>query len=153
VLSLSLAGAPKGTYFKETTYGGSAIRSSRVNLSGGGETELKVTVARDGGALTATVHNSEGQPVPDVWVILMSAAVTTESELSTALNAGVTNRFGIFEFNNLRPGKYLAMAIPTWLDLSRENVARLWRARTGAKEVEIGAGSAVQVILGITRLE
>jgi hypothetical protein len=49
----------------------------------------------------------------------------------------------------LPPGKYLALACDLEMDGTAEPVLKLWRARSKATEVEIGAGATVQLTLQI----
>jgi hypothetical protein len=51
------------------------------------------------------------------------------------------------------PGKYFVLATETPIDQSPECIAKLWRARIEAKEVDLSPGAAMRVEAGLTAVE
>ncbi|HTX35003.1 MAG TPA: carboxypeptidase regulatory-like domain-containing protein [Bryobacteraceae bacterium] len=140
---------PTGMYIKDVTYGGHSIWN--LTLRPGTATadpSLRVVVARDGGTLTARVTDKDGNPVGDTTVVAMPAAADSEAILAATMLTGKTDQFGAYTSSTLAPGKYYVLAPMTAVDKSPESIARLWRARTAAYEVEVppnGTGAAMLV--------
>jgi len=150
VLNYSLMEAPKGYYVKRAACGNAPLVARRLPASC--SPELRITVAGDGGTLGVQVQDSDGKPVPDVWVIATPAAAASEGEMSTRMWGGPADAQGAFA-SSIAPGKYLVIATTTWLDLNTESVARFWRARSKATEVEIGPNASVNLRLAVTKVD
>ena len=150
VLSYDLRQAPAGYYVKGAACGGVPVVARRLPLSC--SPELRITVARDGGTLSVQVQDADGKPVPDVWVVATPAGAASELEMSTRMWGGPVDAFGAFA-SSIAPGKYLVIATTTWLDLNTESVARFWRARSKATEVEIGPNASVNLRLQVTKVD
>jgi hypothetical protein len=150
VLSYDVRQIPKGYYVKRAACGGAPVVARRLPSSC--SPELRLTVARDGGTLSVQVQDSDGKPVPDVWVVASPAEAASEAEMSTKMWGGPADALGAFA-SAIPPGKYLVIATTTWLDLNTETVARFWRARSKATEVEIGPNATVNLRLSVTRIE
>lgn len=150
VLDYSFSQASKGYYVKRVACGNAPLLARRLPSSC--SPELRITVARDGGTLSVQVLDADGKSVPDVWVVATPAAVASEGEMSTRMWGGPVDALGTFA-SSIPPGKYLVIATTTWLDLNTETVARFWRARSKATEVEIGPNASVNLRLAVTKID
>lgn len=141
-----------GMYVRDITYGGRSVKHEPLCVGGGlgGET-LRVVLAYDSGSLRAKVTDKDG-PVPDSYVVVMPAEARSESELASLLASGQADHEGLYQWENVPPGKYYLLACSNPIDNSVESIAGLWRARTRAKEVEIRPNTGVQVSLELTDL-
>ena len=140
---------PAGCYLKEASFGNQDVLYAplRLNQAAGGE-PLHLTVACDGGTLTARVMDKDGNPVSHVTLYLMPAGAPSQGALALGLRRSTVVRSWSSPLTALPPGKYLALATGEDLDAtSADQVDKLWRARGQAKEVEIGPNATVQVTL------
>ncbi len=117
--------------------------------------ELRLVVGRwKGGTLGVIPSDAEGNLVLDAWAVAFPASVESEAALSMGMRVCAPGQTGGCQLQ-LEPGKYLVMATtsPVSTPSNRETIARLWRARSKAKQIEIAAGSALQATLPLTELE
>jgi sarcosine oxidase gamma subunit len=144
-----------GLYVKDVTYAGVSIRRAplRVGSALGSEVSLRVVLARDGGTISAHVTDRDGNPV-NAYVLMLPAAAGSEIALADSLPTTIsqTDQTGTYTSDMLAPGKYYVLATETPIDQSPECIAKLWRARIKAKEVDLNPGGAVRVELGVTAL-
>jgi hypothetical protein len=149
-------------YIKDITYGDASIlHKSFVPGSVGGSGALRVVIGRNGGSLNAKVADDDGHPVADCWVVALPASAQTEAEAATSVVVGQTDVAGSFAFAGLPPGNYSVFAttyalpakfttanppVPT-LTKTPEILNKFLQARPRGKEVDIGPGGAVQVML------
>ncbi len=151
---LQVSNVPKGLYVKDIAYGGRSILYEPLRLgSSMGDAGLRIVVARDGGMASARVTDKDGNPVADCAVVLMPASASNEGTLAAALTTGKTDMGGAWSSAALPPGKYYALATSVGLDRSPETIAKLWRARTGAQEIEISPNGTAAVTLTPKGLE
>jgi hypothetical protein len=148
---LRLPKLPEGCYLKEASYGSQNVLHAPLRLAqaAGGE-RLRLVIGCDGGALTARVMDKDGNTVSHAVLYLMAAHAPSEGALAESLRRADVVRGWSAPLGGIPPGKYLALA--TGLDLSPEyapadDIEKLWRARSSAKEVEIGPGAMVQITL------
>ena len=150
---LGVEGLPHDCYLKEASYGTASVLHGLRLTGGGAEARLRLVLACDGGFLAARVADSEGNPVSHVSLYVMPADVASEGALSTAIQSTeVENGWGSVA-GALPPGKYLALACDLELDGTAEPILRLWRARSKAKEVEIGPNATAQVTLEVAGID
>lgn len=150
----SAGGAPEGYVVNRKTAQGTVSRTTRFHF-GGGSDELRLVVERwKGGILSVAVTGSDGKPVLDAWVVAFPAAADSASALSAGMKICIPGQDGSCRMP-VEAGKYLilAAATPIAIPTDRETIARLLRARSKAKAVEISSGGAVQVTLTVTELE
>lgn len=138
----------KGAYVKEITYAGRSIRHEPLRAgSEQGDASLRIVLAMDGATVTARVADGDGKAVTDAHVVVMPAGVANEAALADAMVTGRTSQHGRWTSGLLAPGKYYVLASLLAPDKSRETIARLWRARLQAREIDLAANAQVQVEL------
>jgi hypothetical protein len=149
----ALVNAP-GLYVKDVTYAGNSVLHEPLRLGsampGAG---LRVIVARDGATLGARVTDKDGNPVPAIPVLVMSADVRSEAILQSVLVTGETDQSGQYRSHTLPPGKYYVAAISEPFNATTESIDRLWRSRLQFKEVELGPSGSAQVTIEPLRIE
>jgi len=146
--TLELHGLPIGCYIKEATYAGASVLHQPLRLTqAAGEGRLHIALACDGGSLTARVTDRDGNPVSHVHLYVMPEEAGSAAALHDVLRqADVENGWSEI-VKPLPPGKYLVLASGLETDGTAEPVLKLWRARSKAKEVEIGPGETIQITL------
>jgi hypothetical protein len=106
-----------------------------------------VIVGHDGGTLSTQVADKDGNPIGDAHLVVIPANAASEAMVSQTMILGETNQDGLYSTPSLAPGKYYVLALNAPVDDSPECIGRLWRARTKAKEVEIGPNATAQAAL------
>ena len=151
---LDVSGLPAGCYVKEAGYAGANVLHGLLRLgSGAVEGRLQLVLGCDGGSLTARVTDRDGNPVSHVSLYVMAEGTATQAASRDVLErAGVEKGWSAIG-KPLSPGKYLVLACDVELDGTAEPIMKLWRARSLAKEVEIGPNAMVQVMLEVTAVE
>ena len=145
---------PENAYLKDITYGGNSIHRQPLDVGASiGAAELRVTLARDGGTLKASVTGKDGVPVPNSSVVLMPIAAPSEAAFAAVLTNGQTNQNGAWTSGMLAPGKYLVLATDALVNNSPESIGRLWRARTRAQEIEVEPNRTVDLALKLTPID
>jgi hypothetical protein len=100
--------------------------------------------------MSARVRDSNGSPVSGLTLYLMPAGAESEGALAGNLRSAKVVGGWSALLSGLRPGKYLALATDVNFDpkyAPADQVERLWQARGGATEVEIGPGASVQITI------
>lgn len=146
--AVRVSGLPRNLYVKDITYAGRSVLLEPLQLGSAiGNAELRVIVARDGGFLSVRVNDRDGKPVPHPNVFVMPARAGSEAELASLISYGMADQNGRYESRALAPGKYFVLASSLPLDTSPETIGKLLRAKTRAKEVDIGASATAQVMV------
>jgi hypothetical protein len=140
---------PAACYVKSMTYGSQNLLRAllRAGEEGGGE-RVRLTIACDGGSLTARVDDG-GKPATKAILYLYDADARTPGEMALDLRRiAVTNGWSA-ALTAIPPGKYLALAsdIDEAGEGNADEVEALWTLRGNAKPVEIAAGAMAQVSL------
>jgi hypothetical protein len=116
-----------------------------------------VILAPDGGRITATVTDKDGNPIPDAAVVAFPETARTEVLLADLFIAGRTDQNGSWTSASVAPGKYevLALDLPSGVNVDRspESLAKLLRARGKAQEIDLAGRATVKVTLLLTPLE
>ena len=60
---------------------------------------------------------------------------------------GQADQNGLYVVNALRPGKYTIVATIEKVDSGVSSIAKLWKAKPHAKEVQVGAKATVDIRL------
>ncbi|HUI55308.1 MAG TPA: carboxypeptidase regulatory-like domain-containing protein [Bryobacteraceae bacterium] len=143
-----------GFYVRDVAYGGRSVIHEPLRLGsamrGAG---LRVTVARDGGTISAKVADKDGNPVSDINVLVLPADAPSEGALSATFVRGATDQLGQYTSQTLPPGKYYVVATQDDVDYTPESIGRLWRARNHYQEVELAPSGAAQVSLQPGKIE
>ena len=143
-----------GLYVKDVAYNGRSILNEPLRIgSAMGDASLRVTVARDGATINATVADKDGNPLSDMTVVAIDASVSSEGMLAARLVPGKTDQAGQYTRQSLPPGKYYVMASSDSLDVTPESIGKLWRARNRFTEVELTPFGKIQVTLKPIRLD
>jgi hypothetical protein len=145
---------PSGLYVKDILYGNASVLNGpfRFGTAMTGA-ELKIVVAQDGGTWSAKVADKDGHAIPDARVHFFPASTANEAAMSAWVVSGQTDADGLYTSRPLSPGKYLAIATATPINAGFDSIARLWRARSRAKEIEIAPSKSVEVTLSPIILE
>jgi hypothetical protein len=112
-----------------------------------------VVLAHDGGSIAVRVADKDGNPVPDIHVVILPVELQSEASLPGRLVRGETDQDGNYSHGVLAPGKYLVLATAMKIDPTFDKVQRLWRARGRAKIVELGPNGNAQVTIEPVRIE
>jgi hypothetical protein len=142
-----VTGLSGNQYVKNIAWAGASVLHGTFRAgTSAGNLGLRVVVARDGGYLSTTVADKDGNPV-DSHVVAMPADAVTDAVLADAMVVGQTDQNGTWKSAALAPGKYYVLA---WNALPRptpETIAQLRRLKNQATEIEVGAGATAQVKL------
>jgi len=150
---LNVGDLPPGCYIKEASFGTTSVMHGLLRATGGAEGRMRLVLACDGGFLTARVADSEGNPVSHVHLYVMPADAPSEAALSSSIRSSEVEKGWSGATGPLQPGKYLALASDLELDGTAEPILKLWRARSKAKEVEVGPNATVQVTLEVAGID
>jgi hypothetical protein len=145
---------PDGAYVTDITYGGRSVLHAPFRPgSATGEGGLRVILGLDGGTITANVTDRDGNPVPDVRVVAIPKTANSEAALAAMMTTGQADSSGSWTSPLLAPGGYYLVATTAPVDDSPESIARLWRARGQAEEVELAPSGRPRVTVPVTGLE
>ena len=143
-----------GLYIKDIAYAGRSILYEPLRLGSAiGNAGLRVVVARDGATLSARVQDKDGNPLPDVKVLVAPASIASEAMLQAALVTGQTDQSGQYKSHSLRPGKYLVLATSDRVEPTTESIDRFWRSRNRFQEVELAPAGSAEIKLTPVSLE
>jgi hypothetical protein len=143
-----------GVYVKDLTFAGHSILHQPLRLgSAMGGSELRVVLAHDGSTLGVRVTDRDNNPVTDAHIVILPAEIRSEAHVPTVMFTGQTDQDGSFTAQNLRPGKYLVLALPAPVDSTTETIGKLWRSRNKAKEADLAPNGSAQVTVSLSRLE
>jgi protocatechuate 3,4-dioxygenase beta subunit len=135
---------PKDLYVKDIVASGVSVLHKPFRPSG----DVRIELGRGGGSIAVQVRDAEGKPVPGAWVVIARPGADSEASFAAAMGVSKTDPIGNCRFTAVAPGKYLVLATQFPVDLSRDRVARAFRALAKAKQVEVGSG--VSVVLNVT---
>jgi hypothetical protein len=140
--TMTVLNAPN-VYLKDVSVGGASVRFSGFRVPAAGE--VHVVYGTDGGKVQVKATGKEDKPAADVQVMIYPRSVANEGALSAQVVRGRTDQDGLYTSPALEPGKYFVIATEMRVDHSADRIARLWSARSKAKEVEIPAKGMAQV--------
>jgi len=92
-------------------------------------------------------------PVLQAHLYLVPADAASEASLSQGLHRAEVEKGRSTITGPLAPGKYLAIVTDLDTDGTVETLTKLWRARSKAKEVEIGPNAMVHVTLELVEVK
>lgn len=137
-----------GLYVKDITYADRSVLYESLRLgTAPGNSGLKVIVAQDGATLSVRVASKDGNPVPDIHVLLMPAEVASEAVLAAKLVRGQTDQMGQYTSPAVAPGKYFVVATAESFNDTEESVSKLWRSRNRFTEVVLAPNGKSQIEL------
>jgi hypothetical protein len=142
-----------GCYVKSATYGSQDLLRGFLHVGQDGATDrVRLSIACDGGSLTAHVTDTSGNPVPDVFLYLFDPEASGPGEMAANLRRTQVTTGWSAPLTALRPGKYLALvaAADTSGEGSADDVEALWSLKSEAKPVEIGPGAMAQLTMTYT---
>jgi hypothetical protein len=142
-----------GCYVKSATYGSQDLLRGFLRVGEEGAADrVRVSIACDGGSLTARVTDTSGNPVSDAILYLFDSEASGSGEMAASLRRTQVTSGWSAPLTALRPGKYLALVAA--LDASGEgpadDVEALWSLKSEAKPVEIGPGAMAQLAMTYT---
>jgi hypothetical protein len=140
-------------YIKDVTYAGRSVRFAPFHLGSAGEaTSLQMTIGRDGGTITASVADKNGNPVADTLVVIIPAGTPNEGALAAQIISGQTDQTGHYTSRTLAPGKYFVVATENSYDMTPESIGKLWQSHARYQEVDLNPLAAAQVTLQPTTI-
>jgi Carboxypeptidase regulatory-like domain len=142
-----------GLYAKDVLYAGHSVMNDPLRFGGAPGEGIKVIIGRDGATLSARVTDKDGNPVPDIRVLILPGEIRSEAMLATALVSGQTDQLGMYTSHTLAPGKYYVAASEDGVDPTPESIGKLWRSRDRFKEVELSPKGTAQVSIQPVRIE
>ena len=151
--AVSVDRLPEECYVKEASWAGKSILHSELRLTqeaDGGQ--LRFTIACDGGSMTARVTDRDGNPVSNATLYVIPADVDSPGLLSQVVRESDVAKGWSGKVAALAPGKYLVLACELENDSSEDAISKLWQARSRAKEVEVGAGEAMQATVELANV-
>jgi Carboxypeptidase regulatory-like domain len=125
----------KGWHVKSVVYGGRDITDEPTELVSG--TALRVTLTQRLGTLSGVVTNERGDPV-GAAVLVFAEEPASRHERSTMTKMVFTAASGKYIVEGLRPGRYIAAAVP-------RDAASLSEATAAYFEMLSTQGSAVEI--------
>lgn len=134
-----------GLYVKDILYRGLSVRHTPVRVTEAGD--LRVLIGQDAATLTASVADKDGNPVPDIHVVIVPADVQSEGALASAFLTGTTDQSGQYVLSNLAPGRYYVAATTEEFDAAVASIAKLWNSYRNFKVVDLAPNNQTQVNL------
>jgi hypothetical protein len=146
--NLDFGTLPAGVYVKDVEYGGRSIFHQVFRPgTAAGEAGLRVMLGADGGTIAFKVADKDGNPIPDLRVVVIPKKAGSEAVLAATMVSGQADPNGSWTTPTLAPGSYYAIATTARVDMSPEFIAQLWRARDRAAVVDVGVKGSAQVTL------
>jgi hypothetical protein len=133
---------------KDVTFAGKSVLYGPLPAgAAAGDLGLRVSIARDAAKLSARVADKDGNPLPDIRVVVLPASISSEAMLQAALVSGPTDNLGTYTSQPIAPGKYLVLATDDAIDPTPECIDNLWRSRRKFQEVDLAPNGTAQVTL------
>jgi hypothetical protein len=98
---------PKGAYVRSVSFGGRDVTNQSIDLTSGAGGSMAIVVAKNGGEVSGSVRDGNGDPARGATVQLWPA----EGEGAKTVKS---DENGVFQFIGLPPGDYRVAA---WEDL------------------------------------
>jgi Carboxypeptidase regulatory-like domain len=138
-----------GLYVKDITYADSSVMNEPLRLGSAmtGSGGLRVTIAQDGGTMSVSVTDKDGNPGADMHVLMLPADARTEGAMAARMVQGQTDQTGVYTSQSLRPGKYFVAATEDTYGATVESINQLWRTRNRFTEVDVAPNGTAQVKL------
>ena len=140
----SVQAVPAGVYVKDVTYGGRSYLN-QVFPASGTSSGLQVILARDGARVSVKAADQDGNAVPGATAVIIPAHANSEAAMASAMIMGETDASGTWSSPMIAPGKYYVIATRMTVNHGVETIARLWRARARAEEIEVTSGATLQL--------
>jgi hypothetical protein len=132
---------PDNGYVKAVELDGVTVSAGEVDFSHVVQgSRLRITLARDGGQLSGTVLDKDGQPLGHTVAIVVLAP--DAEHIATNPN-GLVKEGGKYSLTGIRPGKYLLFAIDAFRSGPSNSADDLKRMAAAAEEIEIKAGDRI----------
>jgi protocatechuate 3,4-dioxygenase beta subunit len=140
-------GVPKGFYLKSAIFGTDDVLHGPLRGGTSLSSQLRITLANDGGIIQARVVDSDGNPVPDCTVLISPHSVTSVDELSVRLTIGRTDQNGAYSSDLLPNGKYNVFATTERIYSRPDSLAKVWRSLSSSHELDLPSKGGSQVTL------
>ena len=145
---MEINAVPDGVYVKDVVYGDRSVLLTTIRPGTGMlDTPLRITLARDGGIIQATVSDKDGNPVPECNVIVLPETAPNDAMVAAAMRYSKTDQSGRWRSVTMAPGKYIVLATMDTVNRSPETIGKIWKARTRGETVEIANGGKPAVKL------
>ncbi len=141
---VTVQGVPAGVYVKDVTCGGRSYLNE-VFPAAAASSGLQVILARDGARVVVKAVDQDGNAVAGAAVVIMPAHADSEAAMASAMITGEADASGAWSSAMIAPGKYYVIATSVAVNHGVETVAKLWRARASAEEVEAAPGATIQL--------
>ncbi len=136
------------SYLKEITFNGVKLSDGILRIPPGSGGTLHVLMAHGMSALSLSVADSEGKPVPNASVVVVPESVTTVAALSRDAIHGKADQNGDYSIKSLPPGKYRVLATPQSVRWDApEDLEKILLVMFQAQDVELASKATLQVTL------
>jgi len=151
--SAEVSQIPDGIYVKDILYGGQSVLHEPMHAGKTMGTDLRILLATDGGKISLKVQDKDGNPVPDCTVVLFPETANSDGTLADSMLPGQTDQYGSYTSATIAPGTYYVLATGDAVNRTPESIAKLLRARTQARKVELKANGSASVTLSPISLQ
>jgi hypothetical protein len=131
--SVNVASLQPSMYVKSIRLGGRDVTGASIDLSGDSAGLLDIVLSTNGGAVSGTVHDSSGGPLPSACIVLWNATADQPEPQVQALFP--MNDDGRFSYGSLKPGDYKVLGLAS-VQLNLGDVYD-WIAKFGDRAVPV----------------
>ncbi|MCU1238138.1 MAG: hypothetical protein JWP63_6105 [Candidatus Solibacter sp.] len=132
---------PENGYVKTVEFDGVATSERTVDLTRVVQgSRLKITLGRDGGQLSGTVLDRDGQPLGNKIAFVVLAP---DRDHIVPNQEGLVKEGGKYSIKGIRPGKYFLLVVDIFRSGPLNNEEDLKKLAAAAEEIEIKAGESI----------
>jgi len=136
VYRVNVFNTPPGKYVKSIRFGDRDAKNGQIDLTSGVAAPLNIVLGADGGSVSGTVENADGQPAMSAFVTVVPEG--EEAGREDLLKQATSDPNGKFEVRDIAPGKYRVFA---WEEVSDGAVQSAeFRAPFESKSVSVMIG-------------
>lgn len=126
---------PGGIAVRSISATGAKVNGNKIEVTGGGDVQLIVTLARGVNGRVKGIVERDGRPTAGMMVVLVPEDLQNLDDY----RRDQSDSDGSFSLNQVRPGKYTVIAVSDWeLEWAKPEVIRKYLA--GGTSVEVAGG-------------
>jgi hypothetical protein len=144
---VQVSGLPESAYLKEAAADERDAMDSGLDLGNGAAGELKLLVSFNGGTVSGSVKEDDGQPSAGSTLVLVPEM--DKRKRQDLYKRAVTDQFGQFSVNGIAPGKYKLFAFDYVEPGAYHDPAFLSAYEDSGEEVAIEEGAQAAVDLEV----